>query len=143
MENSLKGLIMAAGVIVTCVIVALGFRMMREATVLADTAVDEMQDTQRNMYETRFSQYDGLQVSGADVVNVIKKYLGTVDPGEIPEVTFSVVNGGTAHTLRDNSLLGGLQDPDSPLYVSVIDIYRGRVERDSNKVITGLIFTRK
>ena len=34
MENSLKGLMLAAGIIITCIIISLGFYIAREARVL-------------------------------------------------------------------------------------------------------------
>lgn len=143
MENSLKGLIMAAGVIVTCVIVALGFRMLRESKALADTAIVEISDAKKNLEETKYSQYDGLTVSGADVSNLLRKVYSGVNPGEAAEVTISVVNGRKMQSFRDNKMLGEIANPDSDKYIPITGTYYGTVSRDENKVITGLIFTRK
>lgn len=143
MENSLKGLVMAAGVIVTCVIVALGFRMLRESRALADTAISEISDTKKNLEDTKYSQYDGLTVSGADVSNLIRKVCSGISPGDHSEVTISVVNGRRLQSYSDNRMIGEISNPDSDKYIPVIGTYYGTVTRDENKVITGIIFTRR
>lgn len=74
MENSLKGLILAAGVIITCVVVGLGFYIAREAKDTATNGAGQI-----TMLNSEFSSndktiYDGITVSGSEVLNAIKKF---------------------------------------------------------------------
>ena len=78
MENSLKGLILAAGIIITCEVVSLGFIIAREAKDTASNGVEQI-----NMLNAEFAEgdkmlYDGVTVSGSEVLNVIRKYEGKI-----------------------------------------------------------------
>ena len=62
MENSLKGLMLAAGIIITCIIISLGFYIAREARDTASEGTGqinqlqaEFTDASKTMYEDRKS----------------------------------------------------------------------------------------
>ena len=76
MENSLKGLIMAAGIIITCVVVGLGFYIAREASATASNGVDEISKLNSEFADGGMQIYNGTLVSGSEVLNAIRKYEG-------------------------------------------------------------------
>ena len=73
MENSLKGLILAAGTIITCVVISLGFFISREAKETAANGANQINKLNSEFVESDKIIYDGAMVSGSEVVNVIKK----------------------------------------------------------------------
>ena len=49
MENSLKGLMLAAGIIITCIIISLGFYIAREASDTASSGTGQINELQQNL----------------------------------------------------------------------------------------------
>ena len=76
MSNSLKGLLLAAGVIITCIVVSLGFYISREANAAATNGVSQISRMNKEIAESDKSMYDGLDVTGSEVMNAINKVLG-------------------------------------------------------------------
>lgn len=73
MENSLKGLILAAGTIITCVVISLAFYISREAKQTALNGAKEINRINTEFAESDKVVYDNTTVSGSEVMNVIKK----------------------------------------------------------------------
>lgn len=74
MENSLTGLMMAAGTIITCMIISLAFFLAREGKGLVMEASNQMQETRINISEQDKLQYDRVYITGSQVITAIKKY---------------------------------------------------------------------
>ena len=74
MENSLKGLILAAGTIITCVVISLGFFISREAKDTAANGANQINRLNAEFLESDKTIYDGATVSGSEVINVIKRF---------------------------------------------------------------------
>ena len=77
MENSLKGLLLAAGTIITCVVISLSFFIAREAKNTANNGANQINQLNAEFMESDKTIYDGARVSGSEVINVIKKFLST------------------------------------------------------------------
>ena len=75
MDNSLKGLILAAGTIITCVVISLGFFIAREAKDTASNGANQINKLNAEFVESDKVIYDGATVSGSEVINVIKKFI--------------------------------------------------------------------
>ena len=76
MENSLKGLILAAGTIITCVVISLGFYISKEAQATTSAGTSRIGKINSEFSESDKSMYDGSKVSGNEVINAIKKVSG-------------------------------------------------------------------
>ena len=74
MENSLKGLMLAAGIIITCIIISLGFYIAREARDTASEGTGQINQLQAEFTDASKTMYDGTEVSGSEVLNVIRKF---------------------------------------------------------------------
>ncbi len=146
MENSLKGLILAAGTIITCVIVTLGFYIAREAKQTATNSANQINEMNVEFMENDKIIYDGATVSGTEVVNVIKKM-------QNDKIGICVINGGTTtyYGYNFNTSTGALGavsavkynaalDETKDSYINPYGNFRGTVIRNSNNAITGIIF---
>lgn len=147
MENSLKGLILAAGTIITCIVISLGFYISREAKNTASTGAGEI-----NKLNTEFSEsdkviYDGSSISGSEVVSAIKKM-----KGQSLGVCVVTKETSTYYGYSFDSSTGELGSANSTKYSSSTDVsnknyinpyanFKGEVVRNSNNVITGIVFT--
>ena len=68
MENSLKGLMLAAGIIITCIIISLGFYIAREARDTASEGTGQINQLQAEFTDASKTMYDGTEVSGNSVM---------------------------------------------------------------------------
>ncbi|MBE5940047.1 MAG: hypothetical protein E7266_06585 [Lachnospiraceae bacterium] len=146
MENSLKGLMLAAGTIITCIIVTLGFYIAGEAKNTATGSANQINKLNVEFMENDKVIYDGATVSGTEVVNVIKKM-------QSEKIGVYVENGttNTYYGYNFNLTTGELGSKTANVYTAAIDegtgtyinpygSFKGVVIRNSNNIITGIIF---
>jgi len=146
MENSLKGLILAAGTIITCMVISLGFFISREAKDTATNGVNQIGGLNTEFAAGDKTIYDGAQVSGSEVLNVIKKYakdsIGIyVQTGKSSTYYNSEFDLSNGNYVDDNSNTYELAlDNASDTYINPYGNFMGRVVTDSNNTITGIEF---
>lgn len=147
MENSLKGLILAAGTIITCIVISLGFYISREAKSTASTGASEI-----NRLNTEFSEsdkviYEGSSISGSEVVSAIRKM-----DGQSLGVCVVTKSASTFYGYDFNTATGELGKSNSTKYSNSTGVasntyinpyasFKGQLVRNSNNVITGIVFT--
>lgn len=146
MENSLKGLILAAGTIITCVVISLAFFISREAKQTATNGAQEINKINTEFAESDKVVYDNTTVSGSEVVNVIKKmadesigvYVKTNTSETYYGYSFDLTSGklGTASSAK----VSAATDIAGAAYVNPYANYRGTVIRNANDTITGIMF---
>lgn len=149
MENSLKGLVLAAGTIITCIVIGLGFYIAREARDTASSGAGQINKLNAEFSDTSKTMYEGTEVSGSEVLNVIRKF-------QDEAVGIMVkTNKSSAYYIYQFDLtsgeLSGKTNQDykvaqNELHVNYINPngrFEGGVVRDNNGTITGLTFTQK
>lgn len=149
MENSLKGLMLAAGIIITCIIISLGFYIAREARDTASSGTGQINQLQAEFSDTSKTMYDGTEVSGSEVVNVIRKFSDDTMGVKVVTSKTSVYygynfteNDGTLGE-KANASYKNAQDATNQNYINPTGRFAGSVVRDANGVITGLVFTQQ
>lgn len=80
MENSLKSLILAAGIVITCLVVGVGFYVSREAKQETMTSTGQIQDLIAEAEDANLIVYDGAKVSGNEVLWVMEHIASTRRP---------------------------------------------------------------
>ncbi|MBQ6814117.1 MAG: hypothetical protein IJP13_01100 [Lachnospiraceae bacterium] len=146
MENSLKGLILAAGTIITCVVISLGFFIAREAKDTASNGANQINRLNSEFVESDRVIYDGATVSGSEVLNVIKKFqnekIGILVKTNKSETFYGYVfdedTGDMVKQLDTEYTLA--TDSNNDLYINPYVNFVGKLVRDKNEVITGIIF---
>lgn len=147
MENSLKGLILAAGTIITCVIVTLGFYISREAKEAASNGAGQINRLNMEFLENDKALYDGAKISGSEVINVIKKmseekigvYVSTGKANTFYGYAFDLTSGELGSSNNNKYTLA--LDNTTSAYINPYGNFSGKVIRDANNVITGIVFT--
>ncbi|HHT97958.1 MAG TPA: hypothetical protein GXZ90_08715 [Clostridiales bacterium] len=150
MDNSLKGLLLAAGVIITCIVVSLGFYISREANAAATSGVGQISRMNKEISESDKSMYDGLVVTGAEVINAIKKnrkedVAVVVETKKAGRVSYNRVLSG------DDSSIGGessasvveAQNITNNNYINQNAQFVGTVIRDVNDTIIAIKFVQE
>ncbi len=136
MENSLRMLTMAAGIFITCVIVSFTLLVMREGLNLGRIFVSDINEYEREYEEHRLTKFDTERVSGAEVINITRRYQ--------KEIQITVTNGAESRVFsKANELKIYENSPERGFYIEPYEEYVGSVTRDTNGRIAGLIFTLK
>jgi hypothetical protein len=135
MDNSLKGLILAAGVIITCVVIGLGFYISREAKNTSNNGANQLSSMNSEYQDMSLSIYDGLSISGREVKEVVKKSATT---------TFSViVKTGDGQESKYTSISTALPALGSVGYINPDARFLGEITKDSNDVLSSITFTQQ
>ncbi len=149
MENSLKGLMLAAGIIITCIIISLGFYIAREASDTASSGTGQIHELQAEFADTSKTIYENTEVSGSEVINVIRKFsdemigikVQTKKNTSFYNYQFSESDGSLG-TVSLNDVKRA-QTPTSVNYINPTGRFLGAVVRDANGTITGLEFVQQ
>lgn len=147
MENSLKGLTLAAGIIITCIIISLGFYVAREARDTAANGTGQINKLQAEFSDTSKTMYDGTEVSGSEVLNVIRKYsedtfgilVHTNKQSTYYHYQFDTSTGELGKNV--NNSYKNAQDVTNSSYINPTGRFEGSVVKDVNGTIVGLVFT--
>lgn len=149
MENSLKGLMLAAGIIITCIIISLGFYIAREASDTASSGTGQINELQAEFADTSKTMYENTEVSGSEVINVIRKFSDEMIGVKVQTkkntsyyiYQFSDADG----SLKNASTLDykSAQNAVSANYINPTGRFLGSVVRDANGTITGLSFVQQ
>ena len=149
MENSLKGLMLAAGIIITCIIISLGFYIAREASDTASSGTGQINELQAEFSDTSKTMYENTEVSGSEVINVIRKF-----SDEMIGVKVQTKKNTSYYIYQFNDTDGSLKNASSLDYKSAQHVtssnyinptgrFLGTVVRDANGTITGLSFVQQ
>lgn len=149
MENSLKGLMLAAGIIITCIIISLGFYIAREASDTANSGTGQINEMRAEFENTSKTMYDNTEVSGSEVLNVIRKF-----SDETLAVRVQTKKSTTFYNYQINEGDGSIRDSSNADYKSAQVVtndsyinptgrFLGSVIRDANGTITGLSFVQQ
>lgn len=146
MENSLKGLILAAGTVITCIIISLGFYIAREAKDTAASGAGQINKLNAEFSENEKTLYDGTEVSGSEVLNVIRRFQNEVC-GIYVKTNKSETFYGYAFDKTSGDLTGEVEntykvarDEENVEYINPSARFLGNVVRDINNTITGIEF---
>lgn len=73
MDNILKGIVISAGVLLTIILVGIGFYIARETKNTTNSSMSQVNAMNKEGQEVDISLYDGLTISGSEVINVLNK----------------------------------------------------------------------
>lgn len=135
MDNSLKGLILAAGVIITCIVVGLGFFISREAKNAANNGTAQLSGMSGEYDNVEMMIYDGLKVPGREVVEVINKHASS---------SFRVIVMTKANPVGVSySGTTSLTEAGDDDYINRSALFLGEISRDENNVFKNIRFTQQ
>lgn len=149
MENSLKGLMLAAGIIITCIIISLGFYIAREASDTASSGTGQINELQAEFADTSKTMYENTVVSGSEVINVIRKF-----SDEMMGIRVETKKNTSYYIYQFSEIDGSLKNASSldyksaqvttnSNYINPTGRFLGTVVRDENGTITGISFVQQ
>ena len=146
MENSLKGLILAAGTVITCLVITLGFYLSKEAQATASTGTSQIGKINSEFAENDKTMYDKVRVSGSEVINAIKKFEDEVIGISVVTNSGEFFYGYNLDIISGeimNKIKGGYDESmtkNEAAYINPYAEFEGKVIRNANDVITGIAF---
>lgn len=149
MDNSLKGLILAAGVIITCVVVGLGFYISREAKNMSSNGVSQITGMNSEYQDVAKTMYDGLTVSGREVLEVIKKFRDEMEEGTFKVTVYTGKaqktdsGGGTVYGKTGSGSITAAAEKGGDQYINPDARFVGKITYDGNDCIDGLEFSQQ
>lgn len=149
MDNSLKGLILAAGVIITCLVVGIGFYISREASAAATNGTGQISRMNKEVAESDKVMYDGLDVTGSEVINAINKYKSEDIAVKVTTKKSSVyynrilTNSDKELGNESNASVKDTQTITSSYYINQKAQFTGEILRDVNDTIIGISFVQQ
>ena len=141
MENSLKALMMAAEIIITCILVALGFYAANRAKEGAARSIEAASAYERRLAENSLTVYDGTVLSGSELVNLLRYELDRIREGK-GTVSFFEVTTKSMTTLQRPEDLSKVTGKNSTEFISPYDAYIGEAVWKQGS-LAGLRFTKK
>ena len=152
MDNSLKGLILAAGTIITCIVISLGFYISREARDTAASGAGQISKLNAEFNESDKVMYDGLGVSGSEVVNVINKFKNdefgvtvVTKKSSTDYINTVTVDSSNVAKLgsKSSASVKDTTNVRSDTYINQNAQFEGEALRDSNNTIIAIRFVQK
>lgn len=141
--DSVKILIFAATVIITCILVALGFQVASVAREIGNNAILQMADINNDLQSSDIKRYDQAEVYGSDVVNCIKKYLGDYHLSDVAPIYIAVKTSLSEQTYTNGGFIKEIKNFTNTRYVKPTAVFIGSVEKNDNNVILGITFVQK
>lgn len=144
MSNGLKLLMLAAGTVITCIVITIAFRMAKTSQNTSNAYEKNLTRFYDNLSESELTAYDGVCVYGADVVNFIKKQLGKYKASEKSDVTITVVTMKSPekkYSYQNSNYIEQIQNFTEEHYINPLYQFRGKCIYNENDVITEIVFT--
>jgi len=148
MNNGLKALLIAAGIIITCIVAGLAFQNTREGKAQASSAFAQFNTTMSEYQDLGKSMYDGLLVSGAEVRRLIENCITSKEYVQIWVVTGDGAEQGYVYETFDaESKKLAKETKDLPSddkgsdgYINSRAVFLGSIVKDENGVIVQISF---
>ena len=151
MSHGLKLLLMAAGAIITCVVVVVGFQLTKSGKSDTSKASEQYTGVMSSYDNVQLTSYEDMEVSGADVVNFIKDNASALVNSQINQIkvttklrdsqtyTASTYNNETVQTLK-NDVNSNQGITTAANYINPSGTFQCTITRNSNGMITEITF---
>lgn len=143
MSNATKFLLLAFGLMLTCLLVVYSNMVFKTGLETSNTVMGKLDEFSKALAESDVTMYDGYEVCGSDVVNFIKKHLGSYDATEKAIVYVRVDTTVSSMTYQNGASIPEIQDFSSSLYIKPVARFVCSVKRDENDVIIGINFAQR
>lgn len=150
MENATKAIVIAASIAITLAIVTIGFFVLGTGRDIANDGMSDLTNMANSVADDQYTRYDNMDVSGSQVINLIRNVESSGD--------YIAINVKTKRadvwyvydaSADENNLTSASGDLDAALdvenvnYINKTAMFRGKVERDSNGRIARITFDQK
>ena len=139
-----RALLLAVSVLLSVLLVSLMISQFRSAQDMANISSDIISEKTETMRNGDILKYDGLEISGGDVVNFCLDILKNAYSGIKSDIKIILKgSSGENRTYDTYESILGLKDPEAAEYVNPVTRWYCRVNRNKNGIITDVVFSKK
>ena len=143
MNIIMKFLLLAFGLMLTCVLVLYGSRVATTGMETSNTALGKMNTFNKELAESDITMYDGIDVEGSDVVNFFKKHLGKYSSSEESVMYIHIITTTNDSIYKNRIAEQDIANFTSAHYIKPNAVFKCDVIRDANDVIVGVSFVQR
>lgn len=129
-------LTISAGIFITCIVISFSLLVMHEGMLLGSAFLSNLSERERDYKEYNITKYDTEILTGAEVINIVRKYQNDMEVMVVNENSSKIFNKSIRFNIYDNR-------PENSFYIEPYDDYLGEVGRDINGKINKLKFELK
>ncbi len=141
--DATKILLLAAATIITCIIVAIGISTLNTAKQLSSNAIRQISELNNEIKDSDIMRYDKAPVTGSEVMNCIKKYLGDYKAPEKAPIYIFVKTNQSEMNYTNGDSISCNRDFTHIYYIKPTAIFQAEVIKNTNKVIVGVKFNQQ
>lgn len=138
---------LAAGVVITCIVVGLGFYISREAKNTSSGGISQITKMNSEYQDINKTMYDGIKVSGREVVEAIEKYKEEVENGGFKIVVYTGKMGlssdGIEFVSKEDYPLQRVKERKDEYYINPDGNFLGETCCDQNDVVIEMKFVQQ
>ena len=101
MENASKALIIAGAILISILLISVGIMIFNGSSGLFNSATSSMSDQEKQMYNQKFTMYEGTKVSGSSVKELLRAVVANNNDEENPKIK---VGGSELDSSYDTSI---------------------------------------
>lgn len=109
----------------------------------SEAAIEKINNFNTELAESDLIMYVGIEVKGSDVVNFIKKNLGSYDASEQADLYIRVLTATNDSTYRNGGYIADIQNFSSVRFINQEASFQCDIKRDANDVIVGISFAQR
>ena len=132
MENASKALIIAGAILISIVLIAVGVMVVNGANGAIDTAIGQMSDSEKTIFNQKFESYEGNQKGSS-----VKSLLSAIEANNSNDsgATIVEVTIGDTTYYKDNKI----DDAETNLSTARADIKNSKTYKVTFKKTSGVI----
>lgn len=145
-------IIIIAVIVLTLLLVTLGFNFYKTGKSTADTAQNELSNFNTTLVESKYTDYEGRTVLGNEVISFLNTNANTEIAIQVVTASGSnkIYNYATIDMTGDptdaqtnNTAIAAAKKKGDATYINPNGKFECTLNRDANSTITGIIFTQQ
>lgn len=145
-------IIIIAVIVLTLLLVTLGFHFYKTGKSTADTAQNELSNFNTTLVESKYTDYEGRTVLGNEVISFLNTNANTEIAIQVVTASGSnkIYNYATIDMTGDptdaqtnNTAIAAAKKKGDATYINPNGKFECTLNRDANSTITGIIFTQQ
>lgn len=141
-EISVRGLMLAVVVVIACILSAISLYMVNRGKSSINSGNNQYSAMMSDFTELNKTMYDGLEVSGDEVVNVIESLKKDTAVTVTVKTLLNQEAGSAGGTDYKNGTAPVTDKSDSN-YINPSASFKGSVEKNNNGIVTRIIFVQQ
>jgi len=143
MSDALKLMLLAVAAFITCIVVFVSIRAVDTAREVSSSAISQIASMNDDIKDSNLLKFDDVEVTGSDVVNCMRKYLGDFTSSETAPISVYVKTSTTEYTYCNGAYNTNIKNFTDTRYIKPTAVFAGDIIKNANNVIISIVFKQK